>query len=451
MTHGHAETMEKQHLHPDLYETGSVPVERSVWTLDHTPPAHPPLSGDLVADIVVVGAGVVGASLCLHLAERGIDTVLIDAAQPADAASGRNAGHVQPYLLSLEPLGALPGQGRPFLDCLIEHRNIVFELCARHGIDADHVQSGLLEVARQKSAALENKAKKWAGLGLDVEMLGADRLRPLVGTDRYSFGTIWRNGGSVNPFLFTNGMVRAAAGFGARVYGNSPAHACERQGGRWRLRTPSGSVLADRVVLCTNGHVGADFHADLERTQFPLLACGLATRPLPKSLLDVVNPTRTAMSQHPAGLYPMVVDRKGRLITATIPGLGRAHRSDLHFQYFLRHLRRVYPEARDVPIELETYWTGMTHNSSAIYEKAYPRFYRVEDGMFALMNFGSWGNHLGPMMGMDVARALAADRPDAAVLGCDRPQQVRFPGLFSTKLRRFLIPSARLADRFGLV
>lgn len=451
MTQGQAEALNKQQPHADLYETGSVPVERSVWTLDHTPPSHPPLIGDLEADIVVVGAGVVGASLSLHLAERGIDTVLIDAAQPADAASGRNAGHVQPYLLSLEPLDALPGKGRPFLDCLIEHRNIVFELCERHGIDADQVQSGLLEVARQKSAALESKAKKWAGLGLDVEILGSDRLRPLVGTDRYSYGTLWRNGGSVNPFLLTNGMVRAAAGIGARVYGNSPARACERQGGRWKLSTASGSVLADRVVLCTNGHVGTNFYANLERTQFPLLACGLATRPLPKSFLDVVNPMRTALSQHPAGLYPMVVDRKGRLITATIPGVGRAHRGDLHFQYFLRHLRRVYPEARDVRIELETYWTGMTHNSSAIYDKAYPKLYRVDDGVFGLMNFGSWGNHLGPMMGMDVARAIAADQPDSAVLGCERPQQVRFAGLFSTKLRRFLIPSARLADRFDLV
>lgn len=451
MKHGYPEAFNDRQVAAELYETGTVPVERSVWTLDHTPPAHPPLSDDLVADIVVVGAGVVGASLCLHLAERGINTVLIDAAQPADAASGRNAGHVQPYLLSLEPLGALPDKGRPFLDCLIEHRNIVFELCARHGIDADHVQSGLLEVARQKSPALENKAKQWVGLGLDVEILGVDRLRPLVGTDRYAFATIWRNGGSINPFLFTHGMVAAAIGFGARVYGDSPVLACERQGGRWKLRTASGSVLADRVVLCTNGHVGKDFYPDLACTQFPLLACGLATRPLPRSLIEAINPTRVALSQHPAGLYPMVVDGKGRLITATIPGIGRAHRSDIHFGYFLRHLHRVHPETRDMRIELETYWTGMTHNSSAIYEKAYPRFYRVEEGVFALMNFGSWGNHLGPMMGMDVARALAADQPDSAVLGCERPQQVRFPGLFSTKLRRFLIPSARLADRFGLV
>lgn len=451
MKHRHAQAFNDRQVPAGQYETGTVPVARSVWSLDCTPPAHPPLYGNLEADVVVVGAGVVGASLSLHLVERGLDTVLVDAAQPADAASGRNAGHVQPYLLSLAPLEALPGKGRPFLDCLIEHRDIVFDLCARHAIDADQVRSGLLELARENSPALEDKAKRWAAMGLDVEILDADRLRPLVGTDRYACATIWRNGGCINPFLFTNGLVAAAIRLGAWVYGDSPALACERQGGRWKLRTPSGSVLADRVVLCTNGHVGKDFYPGLARTQFPLLACGLATRPLPRSLIEAINPTRVALSQHPAGLYPMVVDGKGRLITATIPGVGRAHRSDIHFGYFLRHLHRVHPETRDVRIELETYWTGMTHNSSANYEKAYPKFYRVDDGVFALMNFGSWGNHLGPLMGMDVAHALAADRPDRAVLGCEQPREVRFPGLFSTKLRRFLIPSARLADRFDLV
>ena len=422
-----------------------------MWPLYHTPPAYRRLDADLEADIVVVGAGVVGASLSLHLAEQGVDTVLIDAAQPADAASGRNAGHVQPYLLSLEPLEALPGKGRPLLDCLIENRNNDIDLCARHAIDADQVHSGLLEVARKKSPELETKAQRWAALGLEVEILGPERLRPLLGTERYVSGTLWRNGGCINPFLFTTGKVGAAIDQGARVYGDSPALACERHGGRWKLRTASGSVLADRVVLCTNGHVGAGFHPQLARTQFPLLACGLATRPLPQALLELINPTRVALSQHPAGLYPMVVDGKGRLITATIPGVGRAHRSDIHFRYFLRHLRRVHPEVGNLRIELETYWTGMTHNSSAVYERAYPKFYRVEEGVFALMNFGSWGNQLGPMMGMDVARALAADRPDNAVLGCERPAEVRFPGLFSTKLRRFLIPAARLADRFDLV
>jgi hypothetical protein len=66
------------------------------------------------------------------------------------------------------------------------------------------------------------------------------------------------------------------------------------------------------------------------------------------------------------------------------------------------------------------------------------------------MNFGSWGNLQGPMMGMSFAHALADGRLDDCVLPIEKPQAVRFPGLFETKIRRTLIPIARLADRFNL-
>lgn len=436
----------------ELYESGAIGIDQSVWSMDGPHPQYAQLNEDIETDIVVVGAGVAGAALSLHLAELGVRTVLLEAAQPADAASGRNAGHVQPYLLSLDPLAALPGKGQPFLDLLIEHRRIVYDLCARYGIEADQVNAGLLDVARQRSAAMEKKAQRWRELGLEVDCLGGSEVKDLVGSDRYQFGVIWRDGGMVNPFLFTNGMVTAAANLGVRVFGNSAVLDCERQpGGGWKLRAGKGSVRAQRVVLCTNGHVGARFFPHLARTQYPLLACALATRPLPQEFVELINPTRAAVSQYPAGLFPMVIDRHRRLITATIPSMGKAADPQLYFNYLLRHLHRAYPQTQQMKIELETYWTGMTHNSSSDYAAAYPKFYHVDDGVFALMNFGSWGNFLAPLLGLNVAQALAQDQPEKAVVGLEQASSVRFQNAFSTKLRRVLIPLARLGDRFDRV
>lgn len=435
----------------EMYDRGTVPVGQSVWTLDHPRPEYPALDSGLEADVVVVGAGLTGAALCLQLAERGLKTVLLEAAQPADAASGRNAGHVQPYLLTLDALVGLPGGGKAFLDLLIEHKSIVYEWCRRYGIEADQVQAGLMEVARKDSAALRKTAALWKGLGLEVDELGAAELKGLLGSERYQFGVIYREGGCVNPWLFTNGMVKAAEKLGARVFGDSPVIACEAEQGRRRVRTARGSVLAERVVLCTNGHVDEKFYPQLGRSNYPLLACGLATKPLPVEFARQINPTRAAISQYPAGLFPTVIDGRGRLVSATVPGLGKAHRPELYFDYLLRHLHRTYPQSRELNIELETFWTGMTHNSSSNYEAAYPKFYRVDEGVFGLMNFGSWGNFLAPVMAVDVARALAADAPESCVLGCEQPQPVSRPDAFSIKLRRYLIPLARLGDRFNRV
>ena len=435
----------------DAYEAGVVPIRFSGWPLPGEIPAYPALDRDIEADVVVVGAGLAGASLALRLAEQGVAVVVLEADQPGSGASGRNAGHVQPYLGSFDPLRTHVDGGRRFTDYFIEHRNVVFELCRKHGLQADAAQSGMIDAATRRHAALDAKVKKWQAFGYAVDVVGGERLGELLGTSAYSYGIHWREGGRVNPFLFTNGMIAAAVGLGAEVYGNSSVVGCERSGSSWRVRTAVGSVRTQQVVLCTNGHAGNAFFPELARTQFPLVACGLATRPLPQAALEIINPARVALMQYPAGLYPLVIDGRNRLITATIPAAGRAQRAADHFAYFLRYLRRTYPQLGDTRIELESYWTGMTANSSSVYDACYPKLYRVADGVLALNNFGSWGNVLGPLLGVNLADALVGGRLQDCVLPLETPRAVQFPGLFETKIRRVLIPAARWADKFNLV
>src|SRR5574337_15482 len=119
---------------PREYETGSVPIECSGWVPESRAiPAYDPLQSDIDADVVVIGAGLTGAATALHLAERKLNVVVLEARQPAWGASGRNAGIVLPFLLgSLEQLRGWPDQGRRFVDTFVANRNIVFEVCARH-------------------------------------------------------------------------------------------------------------------------------------------------------------------------------------------------------------------------------------------------------------------------------------------------------------------------------
>lgn len=429
------------------FESGTVAIEHSGWTVAGCGTVHHALREDVDSDVAVIGAGVVGASLTLHLAERGIDTVLLEAHQPASGASGRNAGHVLPYLGNLEPLREWPDGGRRLLEFFVQHRDIVFDLCARHGIDADASRAGIVVATRREFAILQHKASTWKRRGYAVEAADAMHLRSLLGTDRYRHGLHWNEGGRVNPYLFTNGMVDAARRLGARVHGNSAVLNCERCTGGWRLRTASGSVTARRVVLCTNGHEGNAFFSELGRTHYPLLACALSTRPLPRELLEVINPARVTLMQFPFGLYPLVLDGRDRLLTATIPGIGQAASGQHYFAALLRYLHRTWPASRDFPIELENYWTGMTANPTPGYQAGFPKLYQMADGVLALMNFGAGGNVLGPVLGMNLAHAIAADRPDDMLLPLETPVAVHRPGRFEFKIRRVMIPSARLIDR----
>ncbi|HBN30696.1 MAG TPA: FAD-dependent oxidoreductase, partial [Rhodobacteraceae bacterium] len=58
-----------------------------------SPLNFPTLNGDLTTDVAIVGAGYTGLNAALQLAEaHGVRAVVLDAAQPAWGASGRNGG-----------------------------------------------------------------------------------------------------------------------------------------------------------------------------------------------------------------------------------------------------------------------------------------------------------------------------------------------------------------------
>src|SRR5699024_3130885 len=99
--------------------------------------------------------------------------------------------------------------GRKFLDYFTSHRNIIVDLCQKHGIAADVHQPGMIDAAKKPSAELDKKAKLWQAQGYNIDIIGADTLQHMLGTDVYQHGLLWHEGGQVNPYLFTNGMVTA--------------------------------------------------------------------------------------------------------------------------------------------------------------------------------------------------------------------------------------------------
>src|SRR4051794_9306373 len=55
---------------------------------------RPPLSGQIDAEVCVIGGGLAGLTTALELARRGVSAVLLEARQIAWGASGRNGGFV---------------------------------------------------------------------------------------------------------------------------------------------------------------------------------------------------------------------------------------------------------------------------------------------------------------------------------------------------------------------
>lgn len=432
------------------YERGLVPVETSGWTMPEGPARqYPALHGSIDVDIAIVGAGLAGSSLALHLAEAGIRVAVVEARQPGWGASGRNAGHVLPILKDMKLLAAFPDGGRRFIDIFREHHMIPFDLSRKFGIDCDATRSGYLNGMTRRSVFEDFLAKsaylEEMGFQKVTPLTGAD-MKAATGSDYYPFGVVYENGGRVNPYRFTNGMIAAAEQMGAAVHGDSEALTLAKDGARWRLTTADGEVRADRVIFCTNAYP-TDVVPEFTKGFYPLTAYAMTTKPLPAEALDYIMPGGATFAQVPLDLNPLVRDRHNRLILSSIPKVGGSPDAAWHFQNQLRWIHRTWPESRHMRIELEAYWTGRV----AMRDKEFPGVFELQPGLYGLMYCNAWGNVMAPLMGKILAEALQRDRMDRLPFPVERLEPVSFQRKHEVLIRHLLIPAARLAQRLNII
>jgi len=130
---------------------GQYPDSWYAHTANHLP-VNPTLNDDLSADVCIIGGGYTGLSTALHLAEAGIDCIVLEANRMGWGASGRNGGQVgigfnksQDWLE--KELGVEAAQGLWQLG--LDGAQLVEKLVTEHNIDCD-LQSGILYPTHSK-------------------------------------------------------------------------------------------------------------------------------------------------------------------------------------------------------------------------------------------------------------------------------------------------------------
>ena len=133
-----------------------------------------------LADVVIVGGGVIGCSIAYHLRKAGVPVAVIDQGEIGAEASSAAAG-------LLAPLGSLAGPG-PFADLLLGSfalfPSLVPELEDASGICVEYEQTGALRVARNPKnvSNLRKRMKAWQPLGLHMHWLSGEEARQLEPT-----------------------------------------------------------------------------------------------------------------------------------------------------------------------------------------------------------------------------------------------------------------------------
>ena len=202
------------------------------------------------ADVIVIGAGVQGASLAFHLAARGASVVVIERSTVAAGASGRSSGLVRLHyhLLAETQLAWI---SFPYFRDWAE----------RVGGDCGFTKTGFLWIeAAAGGDRLRANVADHRALGIETSVVDAAEMRriaPGLAVEDDEVAAYEPGSGYADPFGTTSGLMRAARDRGAKLVQGAEVTAITVDGGRVTgVETSRGSFSAPVVVNAAGAWAG---------------------------------------------------------------------------------------------------------------------------------------------------------------------------------------------------
>lgn len=208
------------------------------------------------ADVLIIGAGILGLSLAYQLLLEGINTCVIEAGVPGTQASGVNAGSLQTQMLSYHARLPVEQQAvlRPMLALAPRAIDAWHALEQSLGRDIGLQLTGGLMVVDSEAQlrTLHRKLQIEKESGQRVDFLDGREIRarwPFL-ADTILGGGFSHNEGKVNPLLVNQALMEAIEKLGGRVLQGAPVVGVERikERGRFLVHTGVGKIRCTRLV-----------------------------------------------------------------------------------------------------------------------------------------------------------------------------------------------------------
>jgi len=269
--------------------------DKSFWLATYGPYApNAALQGDCSVDVAIIGGGFTGLSTAYHLKrdDPGMNVAVLESEVIGYGASGRNGGFSM-TLFGMEPTitKLFFGQQRAveahrYMERAVDY---VDALVKEHQMQSDYWFPGFLRVATTPGfeRRIQHDLKLLSDMGITgITWIGAAAVRAQVDSPLFR-GAWWEpRCGLLNPAKQVRELKRVAQQFGATVYERTPVTAIER-GARFILRTPGGTVTANKIVLATNAY--SHLIPELRSKQAPVFTHMVVTEPLTEAQLAPIG------------------------------------------------------------------------------------------------------------------------------------------------------------------
>jgi sarcosine oxidase, subunit beta len=196
------------------------------------------------AEVVIVGGGVLGASIAYHLALKGVrDVVVLERDRLGSGSTSRNAGGVRLQFSSE-------------INVRLSQRSLSHweRFADETGVDPQFKQVGYLFLitADRDATAFERSLALWSRLGVPAKRLDANEVHALfpdIKFDDVRFATFCAKDGHLDPTSLLNGYVARAREKGVKFREGELVTAIDREAGRIAaVRTTQRTIATPTVI-----------------------------------------------------------------------------------------------------------------------------------------------------------------------------------------------------------
>jgi glycine/D-amino acid oxidase-like deaminating enzyme len=207
------------------------------------------MSKGLKADVIIIGAGIIGASCAFRLSEQGLKVLILEAqSAPAMGSTGRSAAGVRVQFTEEVNI-------RLSWESIKEYQHFA----DLYGEDAGYRPIGyLLLVPIERLSAHLNGVRLQERIGAPVQVLSIEEAQRLIqfnptGIACTTFGSA---DGIVDPHLVTYTYLSLARERGAILYLETPLTRANRIGNIWKVETVKGTFETPYLVNAAGSWAG---------------------------------------------------------------------------------------------------------------------------------------------------------------------------------------------------
>ena len=379
------------------------------------------------ADVIIIGGGIIGASIAWHLSKMGVsDILLLEKGQAGEGSTGKCAGGIR-VQFSTE------------INILFSIYSMKFfnSFKGNLGVDPEFHRIGYLFLAsnQRQWGILKGNTKLLESKGCEIELLSPRDINarwPFINTSDIIGGSFTPHDGFAGPYEILQGYIRAAKKNGVRIFEGSEVTGIESSAGG-----VTGVVLADGKKIHTAKIVNAT--GPYAARVAGMLGLDLPVMPLRRQLFftdsfDGLPPE-----------FPLIIDMEhGWYVRREGSGLLLAGPQDEESSFnekmdFESRLWTAERSLHRVPVlenaNIMTGWAGL-YEISPDHHAIIGEFPEI-NGFICANGFSGHGFMHSPAAGLAVAELIAKGRSETIDINPLRPSRFREGALIHEPLTAF--------------